>query len=55
MSLPIPQPPAIPFVGNALQIDSEYPARGFAALAKTYGEIYKMNILGKSRLPLIRQ
>ena len=47
MTTPIPQPPAIPFLGNVHQMDTEFPVRGLAALAKTYGEIYKVNILGR--------
>ncbi|KAJ7501738.1 fatty acid hydroxylase [Mycena galericulata] len=46
MSLPIPQPPAIPFIGNVTTLDKDVPLRSYALLAKTYGEIYQLNILG---------
>ncbi|KAJ7470117.1 cytochrome P450 [Mycena galericulata] len=46
MSLPIPQPPAIPFIGNVTALDKDVPLRSSILLAKTYGEIYQLNILG---------
>ncbi|KAJ7692444.1 cytochrome P450 [Mycena rosella] len=46
MSLPIPQPPAIPFIGNVASLDKDVPLYSYALLAKTYGEIYQLNILG---------
>jgi cytochrome P450/NADPH-cytochrome P450 reductase len=48
MTTPIPQPPAIPFLGNVTTIESEVPIRSFLLLAKQYGEIYQLNILGMS-------
>ncbi|KAG8773913.1 hypothetical protein FRC12_002252, partial [Ceratobasidium sp. 428] len=47
MSTPIPQPPAIPFIGNVKSIDAELPVNSFLLLAKQYGEIYKLDMLGK--------
>ena len=41
---PIPQPPTIPFLGNATLIDSELPTRSFLLLAKQYGEIYQLEV-----------
>ena len=41
---PIPQPPKIPFLGNATLIDSELPTRSFSLLAKQYGEIYQLEV-----------
>ncbi len=38
---PIPQPPVIPFLGNAALIDKEVPLKSFALLAQQYGEIYQ--------------
>ncbi|KAJ6631867.1 cytochrome P450 [Mycena sp. CBHHK59/15] len=46
MSLPIPQPPTIPFIGNVTSLDREVPLRSYRLLAKKYGEIYQLNILG---------
>ncbi|KAF7338953.1 Fatty acid hydroxylase [Mycena venus] len=46
MSVPIPQPPSIPFIGNVAALDKDVPLRSFALLAKTYGEIYQLNIFG---------
>ncbi|CEL62387.1 NADPH-ferrihemoprotein reductase [Rhizoctonia solani AG-1 IB] len=47
MTTPIPQPPAIPFLGNVTDIDSELPSRSFTLLAKQYGEIFALNLLGE--------
>ncbi|CAE6437995.1 unnamed protein product [Rhizoctonia solani] len=46
MTTPIPQPPSIPFIGNVTDIDTELPTQSFALLAKQYGEIYRLNIVG---------
>jgi cytochrome P450/NADPH-cytochrome P450 reductase len=48
MTTPIPQPPAIPFLGNVTTLESEVPIRSFLLLAKQYGEIYQLNIFGMS-------
>jgi cytochrome P450/NADPH-cytochrome P450 reductase len=34
---PIPTPPGLPIVGNALNFDSELPLRTFQDFAETYG------------------
>lgn len=47
MTTPIPQPPAIPLLGNINSLDKELPLRSFELLAKKYGEIYQLNILGE--------
>jgi hypothetical protein len=47
MTTPIPEPPGLPILGNLLQIDVEVPMRGFEALAKEYGEIYRLRIFGE--------
>jgi hypothetical protein len=46
MSIPIPQPPTIPFIGNVTSLEKEVPLRSFQLLAETYGEIYQLNTLG---------
>ncbi|KAL0564092.1 hypothetical protein V5O48_017963 [Marasmius crinis-equi] len=48
MTTPIPQPRGIPFLGNIASIDRDLPINGFTLLAKQYGEIYKLNILGQT-------
>ncbi|CAE6431371.1 unnamed protein product [Rhizoctonia solani] len=47
MTTPIPQPPAVPFLGNVADIDTELPTKSFTLLAKQYGEIFALNLLGK--------
>jgi cytochrome P450/NADPH-cytochrome P450 reductase len=47
MSVQIPQPPSIPFIGNVTALDKDVPLNSFILLAKTYGEIYQLNILGQ--------
>ncbi|EIN12923.1 fatty acid hydroxylase [Punctularia strigosozonata HHB-11173 SS5] len=42
MTTPIPQPPAVPFLGNLRDIDQEVPARSYALLTKQYGGIFKL-------------
>ncbi|EIN10223.1 cytochrome P450 oxidoreductase OrdA-like protein [Punctularia strigosozonata HHB-11173 SS5] len=46
MTTPIPQPPAIPFLGNIRDIDQVVPARSFSLLAKQYGGIFKLAFAG---------
>ncbi|KAK7038997.1 hypothetical protein VNI00_010389 [Paramarasmius palmivorus] len=55
MTTPIPQPPSIPFIGNIASIDKEVPINGFMLLAKQYGEIYQLNILGSTVVHLNSQ
>ncbi|KAJ7808338.1 cytochrome P450 [Mycena olivaceomarginata] len=50
MSVPIPQPPTIPFIGNVTSVEKEVPLRSFRLLAKTYGEIFQLNMLGQTVL-----
>ncbi|KAK0471086.1 fatty acid hydroxylase [Armillaria novae-zelandiae] len=45
--LPIPQPPSIPIIGNITLLDKDLPTRGFHRLAKQYGEIYQLNLIGR--------
>ncbi|KAJ7666812.1 fatty acid hydroxylase [Mycena polygramma] len=42
----IPQPPTIPFLGNVTSIETEVPLHSFELLAKKYGEIYQLDVLG---------
>lgn len=52
MTTPIPRPPTIPFLGNATLIDADVPIRSFNLLAKQYGEIFELNLLGRTFLNL---
>lgn len=47
MTTPIPCPPALPLLGHTTQIDSEVPQRTIDLLADQYGEIYRLNFIGK--------
>ncbi|KAK0459209.1 fatty acid hydroxylase [Desarmillaria tabescens] len=50
MSTPIPQPPTVPFLGNTRDLDRDVPIQSFILLAKTYGEIYQLDLLGGRRI-----
>jgi cytochrome P450/NADPH-cytochrome P450 reductase len=43
---PIPQPPTVPFLGNAMLIEQDVPLRSFQLLAHQYGEIYQLVMPG---------
>jgi cytochrome P450/NADPH-cytochrome P450 reductase len=43
---PIPQPRAVPFLGNSLLIDQDVPLRSFFLLAQQYGEIFQLAMPG---------
>ncbi|CAG7851383.1 Bifunctional cytochrome P450/NADPH--P450 reductase 2 {ECO:0000305} AltName: Full=CYP102A3 {ECO:0000303/PubMed:15122913}; AltName: Full=Fatty acid hydroxylase CypB {ECO:0000305}; AltName: Full=Flavocytochrome P450 102A3 {ECO:0000305}; Includes: RecName: Full=Cytochrome P450 102A3 {ECO:0000305}; {ECO:0000269/PubMed:14741768, ECO:0000269/PubMed:15122913}; Includes: RecName: Full=NADPH--cytochrome P450 reductase; {ECO:0000269/PubMed:14741768, ECO:0000269/PubMed:15122913} [Serendipita indica DSM 11827] len=43
---PIPQPPTIPLLRNALQIDKKLPYESFRLLHRQYGEIYLLELPG---------
>ncbi|KAI0642932.1 bifunctional P-450/NADPH-P450 reductase [Trametes meyenii] len=47
MGTPIPTPPAVPFLGHVNTIDKDLPIRSLNLLARQYGEIYELNVLGK--------
>ncbi|KAJ5183808.1 Oxidoreductase FAD/NAD(P)-binding [Penicillium capsulatum] len=47
---PIPGPPGIPFVGNIWDVDPQTPLLSMDRLAETYGPIFKMTVLGKTRV-----
>ncbi|KAI0770691.1 hypothetical protein C8Q74DRAFT_1369819 [Fomes fomentarius] len=46
MTTPIPSLPGLPFLGNITAIETEVPLRSLNLLAKQYGEIYQLNIVG---------
>ncbi|KAI1389181.1 cytochrome P450 [Hypoxylon trugodes] len=46
--VPIPEPPALPFIGHLTELDRELPIRAFASLADRYGEIYRLRLPGRT-------
>ncbi|KAI0676431.1 fatty acid hydroxylase [Trametes maxima] len=50
MTMPIPSPPALPFLGHITQIDKEIPQSSFDLLADQYGEIYKLNLITRESI-----
>lgn len=48
MTVPIPAPPSVPFLGNINALDKELPLRSYNLLASQYGEIYQLQIAGMS-------
>jgi len=49
MSVPIPQPPALPFIGNVMDIDPQNGLLSLAHLSDKYGEIFKLSFFGTER------
>ncbi|KAI0880913.1 bifunctional P-450:NADPH-P450 reductase [Annulohypoxylon maeteangense] len=47
-TVPIPEPPRLPFIGNIADIDAENSIRSFKALTQKYGEIYRISLPGTS-------
>ena len=47
MTQAIPSPRSVPFLGHTASIDSEVPLSSLSLLAKQYGEIYQLNMLGE--------
>ncbi|CAK7265075.1 hypothetical protein SEPCBS57363_001399 [Sporothrix epigloea] len=45
---PIPSPPGLPLVGNLRDIDSTAPIQSLVRLADQYGDIYRLNIVGRT-------
>ncbi|OSC98018.1 bifunctional P-450/NADPH-P450 reductase [Trametes coccinea BRFM310] len=50
MTSPIPTPPAVPFLGHINTIDKDLPIRSLDLLARQYGEIYQLNVLGDKKI-----
>ncbi|KAK8003634.1 RNA polymerase I-specific transcription factor [Apiospora arundinis] len=48
MSLPIPQPPGVPILGNIFDIDSSNTWVSLQKLSEKYGEIFQIKVLGHS-------
>ncbi|KAF3767140.1 hypothetical protein M406DRAFT_39325 [Cryphonectria parasitica EP155] len=47
-AVPIPSPPGLPLIGNVTDIDPNFPLGSLLNMAETYGEIYRMNLAGRS-------
>ncbi|EXJ86976.1 bifunctional P-450:NADPH-P450 reductase [Capronia epimyces CBS 606.96] len=50
MAEAIPSPRGLPILGNALDIDAEYPMTSLNNLADRYGEIFKLSLGGHERV-----
>ncbi|CEL60421.1 NADPH-ferrihemoprotein reductase [Rhizoctonia solani AG-1 IB] len=50
MTTPIPHPTGIPWLGNINSIDFELPVKSTELLAKKYGEIFSIKILGEKNV-----
>ncbi|KAI1379197.1 bifunctional P-450:NADPH-P450 reductase [Hypoxylon crocopeplum] len=48
MSLPIPQPPGVPFLGNILDVSPSNTWESLRELSEKYGEIFQITVLGKT-------
>ena len=55
MTVPIPNPPAVPFLGHINAIDKNVPTKSLSLLAQQYGEIYQLSILGMSFMCLYKR
>ncbi|KAH8426866.1 bifunctional cytochrome P450/NADPH--P450 reductase [Aspergillus melleus] len=48
--IPIPGPRGVPFLGNVLDVDPEVPEQSFSLMADNYGPIFRLSIVGKTRV-----
>ncbi|RMZ87908.1 hypothetical protein DV736_g4861, partial [Chaetothyriales sp. CBS 134916] len=46
MSVPVPQPPALPLLGNVRDVDPDNAIASLVHLSNKYGEIFKLTIIG---------
>ncbi|KAI1801714.1 cytochrome P450 [Daldinia bambusicola] len=46
MSVPIPQPPGVPLLGNIFDVDPNNTWKSLKGLAEKYGEIFQIKVLG---------
>ncbi|KAI0124807.1 cytochrome P450 [Xylariales sp. AK1849] len=51
-SIPIPEPPGLPIIGNIGSIDATFPLGSFMSLADKYGEIYRLRFPGRTAVLL---
>ncbi|GKT40981.1 bifunctional cytochrome P450/NADPH--P450 reductase [Colletotrichum spaethianum] len=47
-TVPIPEPPGLPFLGNVSEINPDFPLGSMLSLADQYGEIYRLRFPGQS-------
>ena len=47
-TVPIPQPKGYPLIGNVLEVTGDVPIMRLAELGRQYGEIFRLNILGRN-------
>ncbi|KAM5535289.1 hypothetical protein V8D89_011043 [Ganoderma adspersum] len=52
MTVPIPRPPALPFIGHVTSIDFESFSKSLYLLAQQYGEIYELSFFGEKRIAI---
>ena len=50
MSKPIPQPPETFLIGNLRELEADHTLESFIRLQKLYGEIFRLNIVGRSMI-----
>jgi len=55
MSTPIPQPPETFLIGNIQDVDPEHFIKSMEKLQETYGDIFRLNILGEHMVVLSNQ
>ncbi|KAF7593413.1 hypothetical protein BBP40_011515 [Aspergillus hancockii] len=48
--IPIPGPKGVPLLGNILDVDPEAPEQSFHRLAETYGPVFRLNLIGGTRV-----
>ncbi|OHW95197.1 cytochrome p450 [Colletotrichum incanum] len=49
-TVPIPEPPGLPFLGNVSDINPDFPLGSMVSLADQYGEIYRLRFPGRSAI-----
>nr|BAL05197.1 cytochrome P450 [Phanerodontia chrysosporium] len=55
MATPIPSPPSVPFLGHVTIIDREVAIYSYNLLAKQYGEIYQLSMMGSKVVVICSQ
>jgi cytochrome P450/NADPH-cytochrome P450 reductase len=55
MTTPIPQPPETLFIGNLREVDPDFFPTSLHRLYKLYGDIYRLNFLGKKIVVVCNQ
>ncbi|TBU21982.1 fatty acid hydroxylase [Dichomitus squalens] len=50
MTVPIPSPPAVPFLGHINTVEKDVPIRSIHLLAQQYGETFQLSLFGAKRV-----